>query len=92
MAGGIENLLDQRFAVIVLVAEDVAGDLDQVGVEVALVPFGETLMHFVGGHAEALLHQVVGFADQLHVAVLDAVVHHFDVVAGTVVANPVAAG
>jgi hypothetical protein len=38
------------------------------------------------------LQQVVGFADQLHVAVLDAVVDHLDVVACAVFAHPVAAG
>ena len=92
MAGGIENLFNQWFAVFILVAKNIAGDLDKVGVEVAFVPFSEDLMHFVGCHAEALLHQVVGLADQLHVAVFDAVVHHLDIVAGTVIANPVAAG
>ena len=38
-----------------------------------------------------MLQQVVGLADQLHVAVLDAVVHHLDVVPGTRIAHPVAA-
>jgi hypothetical protein len=38
------------------------------------------------------LHQLVGLADQLHVAVLDAVVDHLDEVAGAVLADPVAAG
>ena len=48
-------------------------------------------MHFVGTHPEAVLHDVVGFADQLHVAVFDAVVHHLDVVAGAHFADPLAA-
>ena len=68
------------------------GDLDQVAVELALVPLGEDLVHLVGGHAQAVLHQVVGFADELHVAVLDAVVDHLHVVARAVFADPVAAG
>ena len=91
LAGGVENLLDQRFAIVVLVGEDISGDLDEVRVEVALVPLGEHLVHLVGAHAEPFLHQVVRLADELHVAVLDAVVHHLDVVPGAVVANPVAA-
>ena len=41
---------------------------------------------------EAVLQQLIGLADQLHVAVLDAVVDHLDVVAGAVFADPVAAG
>ena len=68
------------------------GDFDQVAVELALVPLGEDVVQFVGGEAEAVLQQVVGFADELHVAVLDAVVDHLDVVAGAVFADPVAAG
>ena len=35
-----------------VVAEDVAGDLDEVAVELALVPAREDLVHLVGGHAE----------------------------------------
>jgi len=35
---------------------------------------------------------VVGFADQLHVTVLDAIVDHLDEVACTAVAHPLAAG
>ena len=38
------------------------------------------------------MEQVVGLADELHVAVLDAVVHHLDVVARAILADPVAAG
>ena len=49
-------------------------------------------MQLVVVHAEAFVQHLVGFADQLHVAVFDAVVHHLHVVTGTAVANPVAAG
>ena len=42
--------------------------------------------------AETSFEQLVGFADQLHVAVLNAVVDHLDVVAGAVFADPIAAG
>ncbi len=48
LAGGVENLVHERRAVRVLEAEDVAGDFDQIGIEFALVPFGENLVHFVG--------------------------------------------
>ena len=92
LAGGVENLIDERLAVFVLLGEDVAGDFDQVTVQLALVPLGENLVQLIGGESQAALQQVVGFADQLHIAVLDAVVHHLDVVAGAVFAYPVAAG
>ena len=46
----------------------------------------------VGGQAEAVFQNVVGLADQLHVAVFDAVVDHLHVMARAVFADPVAAG
>src|ERR1043165_4740336 len=92
LAGGVEDFVHEGLAVGVFEGEDVAGDFDQIGVEFALVPVGEDLVHLVGAHAEAGFEQVVGFADELHVAVFDAVVDHFDVMAGAVFADPIAAG
>ncbi len=92
LAGGVEDLVDHGLAVVVLLGEDLGGDLDEVAVELALVPLGEDVGEFVGGEAEAVLEELVGLADELHVAVLDAVVHHLDVVACAAFADPVAAG
>src|SRR5208337_4439656 len=91
LAGGIDDFIDQRLAVGVFEGEDVGGDLDEVGIQLGFIPIGEGLVHFGGGHAQAVLHQLIGFADQLHVAVFDAVVDHFDVMAGAVFAHPIAA-
>src|SRR5262249_11554913 len=55
-------------------------------------PVGEHRAHFVVAEPEASTHQVVDLADQLHVAVLNAVVHHLDEVAGAAIADPFAAG
>ena len=41
-------------AVLVLLAEDVAGDLDQVAVELALVPLGEDVVQLVGSQAQGI--------------------------------------
>ncbi|MPM72289.1 hypothetical protein SDC9_119262 [bioreactor metagenome] len=49
-------------------------------------------MHLRRAQAEHVLHQTVGFADHLHVAVFDAVVHHFYIMARAVGADPFAAG
>ncbi len=92
LAGRVENLVDQGAAIFVLVSQDVAGDLDQVGVQLALVPFFKHFVHLVGAHAQVFFHNLVGFANELHVAVFDAVVHHFHEMAGTAFAHPVAAG
>ena len=49
-------------------------------------------MHLGGGQPQAIPHKLVGLADELHVAVLDAVVDHFHKVARAVLAHPVTAG
>ena len=92
LAGRVEDQVQRFVALFILVAENVAGDLDQVGVELALVPAREDLFHLGVGHAEPLRHHLVGLADHLHVAILDAVVDHLHEMAGAILANPVAAG
>jgi hypothetical protein len=49
-------------------------------------------MQIFSAQAQASAQQVVGFTDELHVAVLDSVVDHLDVMARAVFADPVAAG
>ena len=71
----------------VRVREDLGGDLDQVGVEAAGVPAPEYLGGLGGLEADGVPEQVVGLGDELHVGVLDAVVHHLDEVAGAVRAD-----
>ena len=90
LACGVPDVLHQGRAVLVLEAQDVPGDLDQVGVQLRLVPLGKDLMHLLVGEAQQVPHELVGFADELHVAVLDAVVDHLHEVARAVL--PVAAG
>ena len=40
-----------------------------------------------GGHAQRGAHEFIGFADELHVGVLDAVVDHLDEVAAAIGAD-----
>lgn len=54
--------------------------------------FNEGGVHFLGAHAQAIAHQLIGLADQLHVTILDAVVDHLGKVSGAVFAHPVTAG
>ncbi len=72
-------------------AEDIAGNFDQVAVEFALIPFGEDIIQFCIAQTESMFEQEVRFADHLHVAVLDAVVNHLDVLTGTAWSDPFAA-
>ena len=93
LLGRVEDLVDQviaRFAV--LHGENVARDLDQVAFQLGLVPGVEDVVQLVVGKADGVLEQEIGFADELHVAVFDAVVDHLDVMAGARLADPFAAG
>ncbi len=80
LPGLIDDELDDGFSGGgVLLFEGFAGDLNEVAEEVTFVPLIEDGGHLVGGEA-GVLEDVVGFADELHVAILDAVVDHLDVV------------
>ena len=54
----------------------------RIGLSPHLVPLVEGLHKLVIGQATNGLQHVVCLTDQLHVTVLDAVVHHLDKVAG----------
>jgi hypothetical protein len=66
------------------VLEHVSGELDQEGVEVAAVPLPEDAGQLGRLLGEDVAQDVVGLRDQLHVGVLDAVVHHLHEVPRTV--------
>ncbi len=88
LLGLVEDDVDQRLAGLgVGLTQHLRGDLDEEAVQVALVPFGEDVGDLGCGLAEAVAQQLVGLADQLHVGVLDAVVHHLDEVPGAVGAD-----
>ncbi len=59
-------------------SEDVAGDLDQVRLQVALVPAREDVVQLRRGQSQAAMQHIVSFGDELHIAVFDAVMHHLD--------------
>lgn len=58
-------------SIVVLELEDVHRDLNQEGVEDALVPFAEDISNFIIAELESTLEDIVGLCNQLHVAVLD---------------------
>ena len=89
---GVKDLVNQRLSVLVLLGQDLAGDLDEIAVELGLVPLREDLVHLVGIHAQKVLHELIGLADELHIAVLDSVVDHLHEVACSAVSYPVTAG
>lgn len=126
LASLVEDLLDEGSAVVVVIVEDIAGDLDKERVEDTGVPLGENVTNLLARETKTALEDVVGLivvhqlaydtlardpasqskagaqllhkttkaylTNQLHVAVLDTVVNHLDVVASTLVTDPVTAG
>ncbi len=89
----VEDDVHQRPArVRVHPGQHLGGDLDEVRLQLALVPLGEDPRQFRGGQAESARQQVVRLGDQLHVAVLDPVVHHLHEVAGAARAHVLHAG
>ena len=88
LLGLIDDHVDERAArVRVLLGEHLRRDLDEERLEVAAVPLVEDAGDL--GHLEpgTVAQQVVGLGDQLDVGVLDAVVDHLHVVAGSVRAD-----
>mmetsp|Transcript_762 Transcript_762/g.1627 ORF Transcript_762/g.1627 Transcript_762/m.1627 type:complete len:253 (-) Transcript_762:117-875(-) len=78
----IQDLVNQiAVCFVVLLPEYVGCDLDEEALELALVPLLEEVLQLWVGQAAHLLQDGIRLSDELHVAVLDAVVHHLDVVA-----------
>ena len=91
LPGGVEDLLNPGPG-LVDDGEDGGGDLDQERPEHPAVPLPEDRCHLGVSQPQAGAEQVVRLGDELHVAVLDAVVHHLHVVPRAVGPDPVAAG
>ena len=77
---------------MVLKCEYIARDFDQVTVELSLIPIPEYAVHFIMAQSDQVTHEVICFTYDLHIAVLDSVVHHFYEMSGPVFSHPVAAG
>ena len=63
LAGRVHDLLEKRRTVLIVVVEDVTGNLNKEGVEDTLVPLGEDVTHLLVAHAETTLHHIVGLED-----------------------------
>ena len=67
--------------------ENFRSDLDQVRVEFSPVPFVKDRSNFLRAQSKRLSQEIVSLRDQLHVAVLDTVMHHLHEVPGAVGAD-----
>jgi hypothetical protein len=92
LASLIEDLLDERDAIVILELKDIGGDVDEERVEDALVPLEEDVSDLILGDPKTTLENVIRLSDELHVTVFDTIVDHLHVVACTSLADPIAAG
>ena len=74
------------------VRQDLGADLDEVAGELARIPLGEDRGHLLVGLTCHAAQIAVGISNELHIAVLDAVVHHLDEVPRAACADPGTAG
>jgi hypothetical protein len=72
----IQNFSNKWLAVVVLEAEDVAGDLDQEGIEDALIPSLENLRNLLLIESESALQDIVCLSDELHITIFDSLKRH----------------
>ncbi len=80
----IKNDINEVFTLFILLGEDIFGNVDQVAAQLAFVPFGEGLRQlFIGERQTAFQHRI-GFGNQLHVAILDAVMNHLHIMASAI--------
>ncbi len=80
----LDHVDERLFRLGILDTADLRRELDEERVERPLVPLREDLAGVRRRQAEAAAQHVVRLGDELHVAVLDAVVHHLDEVARAV--------
>ena len=60
LTGLVEDLVDERCAVVVVVVENIASDFDQEGVKDTLVPLGEDITNLLAGESKTALEEVIG--------------------------------
>ena len=84
----VKNHIDQRSPSIRIdLSKNLGRDFNEVAIKLAFVPFGEHVGQLRSLHLQNIFHDCIRFADQLNVAVLDAVMDHLDVVTGAIRAH-----
>lgn len=65
LASLVEDLVNKGSAIVVVVVEDITGDLDQEGVKNTGVPLGENITNLLGGETDTALEDIVGLNDDV---------------------------
>src|SRR5664280_3148089 len=91
LSGGIKNLINKWLIISIFICQYITSNLNKVTVKFTFVPFIKNKMHLISSHMKQVTHHLVGFTDQLHITIFDAIVNHFYKMTGTIFANPVTA-
>ncbi len=83
----VQDHINKVFTLFIFFGEDVFGDVDQVAAQLAFIPLGKGSCQFFVRQVQTAFQQGIGFSNQLHIAIFDAVVNHLHVMACTVSAN-----
>jgi len=60
LASLVEDLVNKGSAIVVVVVENIAGDLNEEGVQNTSVPLGENITNLLGGETQTTLQDIVG--------------------------------
>jgi hypothetical protein len=60
LASLVEDLVNKGSAIVIIVVEDITGDLNEERVENTSVPLGENITNLLGGETETTLEDIVG--------------------------------
>ena len=93
LAGAVVDHIDDPFARFgIACLQDLRGDLDQIGLQRALVPGLEKPADRIGRAFLAIAQDAVDLGDHLHVGIFDAVMHGFHEMPGAIGAHQRRAG
>ncbi len=91
LPGRIHNFVHHRRAIFRLKGQNLGRDLDEIGIELALIPIGKNTAHLSRRYARHRAQQIIRFADKLHIAIFDAIVDHFYKMTGAICTHPITA-
>ena len=79
----VEYHVDERLAGVgINLSKNLGCDFDEIAFQLAFIPLGKRVGELRSIHLQDVFENRIRFADQLDIAVLDAVVDHLDVMTG----------
>lgn len=60
LASLVKDLINKGSAIVIVIVEDITGDLNEEGVQNTGVPLGENITNLLGGQTQTALEEIVG--------------------------------